>query len=96
MEFIPSDKVVNTIREHIDKIGVKLPLKSDDELQDVIGYFCDLEGDLSNWMCSGYEIDRKLLDDAADVVTEMILNDVNDYIDLDKLNKRLMNIDGKS
>ena len=90
MEMIVSDKVVETIRKHLPNIDVKLPLKSMDDIDTISSYFTDIEVDLSNGLCSGIPIDEDELDEAASVVTELIPNDNDDFVDIDKFNKRLM------
>ena len=90
MEMTVSDKVVETIRKHLPNIDVKLPLKSMDDINTISSYFADIEGDLSTELCSGMPVDKGLLREAELAVTELIPNDNDDFVDIDKLNKRLM------
>ena len=90
MEMTPSDKTVETILKHISNIPVELPLKSEDDLSKILAYFTEIEDDLSNGLGSGMEIDATLLQEAALVNTELNPFNEGDFIDLEKLNKRLM------
>ena len=90
MEYIPSDRTVELILEHIDNIGLELPLKSDDDVGILAEYFAKIEDSLSIGLCSGKEIDRKLLKDAERANMELTPFNSDDFIDIDKLNKRLM------
>lgn len=90
MEMTVLDKVVETIRKHLPNIDVKLPLKSMDDIDTISSYFEEIEVDLSTGLGSGIPIDEDELDEAASVVTELIPNDNDDFVDIDKLNKRLM------
>ena len=90
MEYIPSDRTVELILEHIGKTGIELPLKSEDDTDALAEYFAEIEVSLSNGLCSGKEIDRKLLKDVGNALRELTPFNGDDFIDIDKLNKRLM------
>lgn len=93
MEIAISDDVIKIIRRHIDKISVKLPLKSEEEVDELTEYFWEIECDLAHGLSLEMDVDRDLLEDAARVVTEFSIYNDEDYVDLEKLNKRLMEND---
>ena len=90
MEQIPSDRTVELIVKHKTEIGIELPLKSADDVSRIAEYFASIEVSLSNGLCSGKEIDRKLLEDVENANQELTPFNSDDFIDIEKLNKRLM------
>lgn len=90
MEQIPSDRTVELIIEHKSKIGVNFPLISADDVSKIAEYFASVEVSLSNGLCSGKEIDHKLLEDAENANQELTPFNSEDFINIEKLNKHLM------
>lgn len=90
MEQIPSERTVELIIERKSEIGIEFPLRSADDLSRIAEYFASIEVSLSNGLCSGKEIDRKLLEDAENANQELTPFNSDDFIDIEKLNKRLM------
>ena len=89
MEIIPSDRTIELISEYLPQIGVSLPLKGKDDLDVISVFFADMESSMANGLVSGKQIDRKLLDDVSKAADETEPWNEDDFIDIDKMNKRL-------
>ena len=90
MEIIPKETTVHTICEYAEKAGVTIPLKSEEDIDILSSFFGDMEDHLSNAYVSGKKIDEELFDKIVSAHNDLNLPDEGDYIDITKLNKRLL------
>lgn len=90
MEMIPSDRTIELIIEHINTIGIDLPLKSMDDVDRISEYFAEIEVSLSNGLSSGKDVNRKYLEDVENANQELTPFNEDDFIDIEKLNERLI------
>lgn len=95
MEIIPSDRTIELIMEYLPQIGINLPLKGEDDLGEISAFFADMESSMANGLVSGKQIDRKLLDDVSKAADETEPWNEDDYIDIGKINKRLVILGAK-
>ena len=90
VELKQSDRTVELIRKYLSDMGLNLPLESED--MDVISdFFENMEVDMANGLSEGVETDRNLLEDISNAYDEVTYVDDDDFIDMSKLNRRLMN-----
>ena len=84
-----SDRTVELIREHLGDMGLKLPLKKMKEIEVINDFFEDMEIEMSNALSCGEDADRALLNDVSRAFDETVFYEIDDYVDLDELNRRL-------
>lgn len=90
MEVIPCDRTIELIKQYLPEIGIELPIKDEYELGEISEFFGDMEVRLSSEYTEGGDVDRKFLDDICRANDDTEPCNIEDYIDLDKLNRRLM------
>ncbi len=90
VELKQSDRTVELIRKYLSDMGLNLPLEAED--MDVISdFFENMEVDMANGLSEGVETDRNLLEDISNAYDEVTYVNDDDFIDMSKLNRRLMN-----
>ena len=90
MERIPRDITVQAIREFAENAGVTIPLKTEEDIEILSAFFGDMEDSLSNAFVNGKEVDEPLFDKIVSAHNDLNLPDEEDFIDIIKLNKRLL------
>ena len=89
MEIIPSDRTIELIRTYLPQMGLTLPLNGEKDLETITVFFSDMESSMANGLETGLNIDRELLKDISKAVDDTNPWNEVDYIDIEKLNKRL-------
>ena len=90
MEIILKNETIEMIRRFATEAGVKIPLQSPDDIDELSAFFGDMEDNLSNASVNGREIDEEFFAKVVAAHDDLNMPDNEDYVDLEKLNKRLI------
>ena len=90
MEITLKDETIEMIRRFAAEAGVAIPLQSFDDIDTLSAFFGDMEGNLSNASVNGREVDEALFAKVVAAHDDLNMPDNDDYVDLEKLNKRLI------